>query len=112
MIVVFGLSSSCCTLSLEEADKGSVYLWGTSHADQSLGGEALKSVKPERQLGQQVHLRMPWSSGFYSLIQYGMCYGPFALLQCHRVGSEVGQSSYPSSCPSQEECAIPSLICL
>ena len=71
-----------------------------------------RGIKLKRLLGWQIYSGMSWSSCFYSIIQYGLGNGPSALLYCHWVSSEVGQFSYPHPCICEEECSIPSLICL
>ena len=71
-----------------------------------------RSIKLERLLGQWVNLGTSWSSHFYSIIRYSLGNGPSAFLYCHWVGGEVGWLSYPHSCTCEEECSIPSLVCL
>ena len=69
-------------------------------------------IEPEGLLGQQIHMGMSHSPCLYSLIRYSLSNGPFALLNCHWVSSEVGWFSYPYASSREEECGISSPTCL
>ena len=69
-------------------------------------------IKLKRLLGWQIYLGTSRSPCFHSIIRYSLGNGPSALLYCHWVSSEVGQFSYPGPSSCEEECGIPSLVCL
>ena len=68
-------------------------------------------IKPEGLLGQQICMGMSQSPCLYSIIRYSLSNGPFALLNCHWVSSEVGCFSNPRACSCEEEHSISSLVC-
>ena len=62
-------------------------------------------IKLKRLLGWQIHPGMSWSPHLYSIIQHILGNGPFALLYCHWVGSEVGWFSYHIPAPVRKNVA-------
>ena len=67
-------------------------------------------IKLEGLLGWQICMGMSQSSCLYSIIRNNLSNGPFALLNCHWVSSEVGCFSNPCACSCEEEYSISSLV--
>ena len=55
-------------------------------------------IKLEGLLGQQIGMLTSQPPHLYPIIRYSLSNGPFAFLNCHRVGSEVG--SFPTQVPT------------
>ena len=55
-------------------------------------------IELEGLLGWQIHMGMPWSPHLYSIIGYGLSYGPFTLWDGHRVGGKV--TDFPTHMPA------------